>query len=55
MSRISVRHQPELVFRILDLPALIAAKRATGRPKDRDQLPELEALLELTRRRSDRR
>ena len=44
----------ELAFRILDLPALIAAKRATGRPKDRDQLPELEALLDLTRRSGDR-
>ena len=37
--------------RILDLPALIRAKRAAGRKKDRDQLPELEALLELTRKR----
>ena len=34
-------------FRVLDLPALIAAKRAAGRPKDIDQLPELEALLAL--------
>ncbi len=34
-------------FRVLDLPALIDAKRATGRPKDIDQLPELEALLAL--------
>jgi hypothetical protein len=40
-----------LRFRILDLPALIAAKRAVGRPKDREQLPELEALRELRRRR----
>ena len=37
--------------RILDLPALIRAKRAAGRKKDRDQLPELEALLELTKRK----
>jgi hypothetical protein len=37
----------ELRFRVLDLPALIDAKRATGRPKDIDQLPELEALLAL--------
>lgn len=37
--------------RVLDLAALIKAKRAAGRTKDRDQLPELEALLELTRRR----
>lgn len=40
-------------LRVLDLPALIAAKRATGRPKDRDQLPELEALLELREGRGD--
>lgn len=38
-------------LRFLDLPALIAAKRATGRPKDREQVPELLALLELQRRR----
>ena len=37
--------------RILDLPALIRAKRAAGRKKDRDQLPELEALLEMTKKR----
>ncbi|MDH3291490.1 MAG: hypothetical protein OEO20_08710 [Gemmatimonadota bacterium] len=36
-------------FRILDLPALIKAKRAANRQKDRDQLPELEALLEIRR------
>ena len=30
----------------LDLPALIAAKRAAGRPKDLDALPELESILE---------
>lgn len=34
---------------VLDVPALIRAKSATGRRKDRDQLPELEALLELRR------
>ena len=34
-------------FRVLGLEALIDAKRATGRPKDLDQLPELEALLAL--------
>ncbi len=34
-------------FRILTLSALISAKRAAGRPKDIDQLPELEALLAL--------
>ena len=32
--------------RCLDLPRLIGAKRATGRPKDLDALAELEALLE---------
>ena len=30
----------------LDLPALIQAKRATGRQKDLSALPELEGLLE---------
>jgi hypothetical protein len=30
----------------LDLRALIASKRATGRPKDLEILPELESLLE---------
>ena len=34
-------------FNVIDLPALIAAKKAAGRPKDMDQLPELEALLAL--------
>jgi hypothetical protein len=38
-------------FRVLALPALIRAKRATRRRKDLDQLPELEALLELSRER----
>jgi hypothetical protein len=40
-----------VTFRALDLPALLEAKRATGRPKDLAQIPELEALLELRRRR----
>lgn len=39
-----------IAFRILDLPALVAAKRASARPKDLDQLPELEALLSLRKR-----
>jgi len=34
-------------FRVLELGALIDAKKATGRPKDIDHLPELEALLLL--------
>lgn len=34
-------------FRVLSLPALVAAKRATGRPKDQAHLVELEALLAL--------
>lgn len=37
-------------FRALTLPALIAAKQATGRAKDREHLIELEALLALRRR-----
>lgn len=37
-------------FRVLALPALIKAKRAAGRPKDREGLLELEALLALKRR-----
>ncbi len=41
----------EIRFRVLDLPALIDAKRAAGRPKELDQLPELEALLALSSRR----
>ncbi len=36
----------ERQFRTLDLPALIRAKRATGREKDLAALPELESLLE---------
>lgn len=34
-------------FRVLDLPSLVKAKRAAGRPRDFDHLPELEALLAL--------
>ncbi len=34
-------------FRALTLPALIAAKKATGRPRDREHLIELEALLAM--------
>jgi hypothetical protein len=37
-------------FRVLDLPSLIKAKRAAGRPRDHEHLPELEALLALTKR-----
>lgn len=37
-------------FHALALPALVRAKRAVRRPKDLDQLPELEALLARTRR-----
>ena len=40
----------ELRFQVLTLDALIAAKRATGRPKDREHLIELEALRELRNR-----
>ena len=40
-----------LRFRALSLEGLIAAKRATGRPRDREQLPELTALLELRKKR----
>src|SRR5450756_591336 len=36
-------------FRVLDLPSLIKAKRAAGRPRDFDHLPELEALLALSK------
>jgi len=39
----------EVRFLALGLPALIDAKRAAGRTRDLAQLPELEALLELTR------
>jgi len=37
-------------FLALDLPGLVKAKKAAGRPKDLDQLPELEALIQLRRR-----
>ncbi len=33
-------------IRTLDLASLIASKRAAGRPKDLDTLPELESILE---------
>jgi predicted nucleotidyltransferase len=36
-----------VTMRVLSLRALIKAKRGSARPKDLDQLPELEALLEL--------
>lgn len=39
----------DIRFRVLDLSALIDAKRAAGRPKDIDQLPELEALRALSK------
>lgn len=38
-------------FRVIDLPTLIKAKRAAGRPRDFEHLPELEALLALRRKR----
>lgn len=38
---------------VLSLDGLIAAKRAAGRAKDKLMLPELEALLDLTRREED--
>ena len=43
-------HSVELIvfgrtIRVLDLPALIRAKRAAGRPKDLEAVAELEALL----------
>jgi hypothetical protein len=49
-------HSVDAVFdetpvRVLDLPALLKAKRATGRNKDQVQLPELEALWELRRKK----
>ena len=37
-------------FRVLDLPSLIKAKRAAGRPRDHEHLPELEALLAMSKR-----
>ncbi len=39
-----------VTFRVLDLPYLIKAKRAAGRPRDHDHLPELEALLALRKK-----
>ena len=39
-------------LRVLDLPYLIKAKRAAGRPRDFEHLPELEALLALQRERN---
>jgi hypothetical protein len=41
----------DLRCRMLNLEALIHAKQAAGRRRDLGQLPELEALLELMRRR----
>jgi len=41
-------------FPALGLVALIRAKRAARRPKDFAQLPELEALLALTKARSEK-
>jgi predicted nucleotidyltransferase len=40
-----------VVFYSLSLTALIAAKRATGRKKDREHVLELEAMHELQQRR----
>ena len=40
----------DVTFAVLQLPALIKAKRATRRPRDRDALVELEALMELRRK-----
>jgi hypothetical protein len=40
-----------VTFSVLDLPELIRAKRAAGRPKDIAQLPELEALAALRKSR----
>jgi predicted nucleotidyltransferase len=39
-----------VTFRVIDLLSLIKAKRAAGRPRDFDHLPELEALLALERK-----
>lgn len=36
-----------IAFAVIDLPTLIVAKRAAGRPKDFAHLPELEALLAM--------
>jgi len=40
----------DVEFRSLELDALIASKRASGRPKDVEQLIELEAIRALKRR-----
>jgi hypothetical protein len=49
-ARVAAHSEPveafDIEFRILDLPTLIRAKRATGRPKDREALLELEVLRE---------
>ncbi len=42
----SIEHAFDRDIRILDLPALIRAKRAAGRPKDLEVIAELEALRE---------
>lgn len=39
----------DIRFRVLSIDALIDAKRAAGRPKDIDHLPELEALWALSK------
>jgi hypothetical protein len=41
-----------LRFRVSSLPAILAAKRATGRTKDLAQLPALEALWALIQQRA---
>lgn len=46
-ASVQVMASGALTFRVLDLEPLIAAKRATRRRKDLDQLPELEAIREL--------
>jgi hypothetical protein len=51
-AAVRVEAAPGLVFWALGLPALVRAKRATKRPRDLDQLPELEALLELRKHES---
>jgi hypothetical protein len=39
-------------FRALSIAGIVKAKRAAGRPRDREQLPELEALLAITRQKA---
>ncbi len=52
VQKVSVRIDAGAVeFLALSLRGLIKAKRATKRPKDLGQLPELEALVELQRRK----